>query len=117
MVVHWPVGDCAANAVRRKIHHDLLSLGERCAPNTVAKLMRGEGLRAQVGYKRHPGKYGTKPAVVAANQLQQDFNVSAPDTVWGEPARHRFEGGERYHLHPNTRRLVVSGHRHRPVLT
>jgi len=98
MAIHWPVGDCAANAVRRKIHHDLLSLGERCAPNTVAKLMRGEGLRAQVGYKRHPGKYGTKPAVVAANQLQQDFNVSAPDTVWGEPARHRFEGGERYHL-------------------
>jgi len=36
----------------------------------------------QVGYKRRPGKYGTKPAVVAANQLQQDFNVSAPDTVW-----------------------------------
>ena len=44
--------------------------------------MRGEGLRAQVGYKRRPGKYGTKPAVVAANQLQQDFNVEAPDKVW-----------------------------------
>ena len=85
----------------RKIHHDLLSLGEPCAANTVAKLMRNEGLRAQVGYKRRPGKYGTKPAVVAANQLQQDFNVSAPDTVWGEPARHRFEGGERYNLYPN----------------
>ena len=66
----------------RKIHHDLLSLGEPCAPNTVAKLMRNEGLRAQVGYKRRPGKYGIKPAVVAANQLQQDFNVSTPDTVW-----------------------------------
>lgn len=66
----------------RKIHHDLLSLGECCAPNTVAKLMRSEGLRAQVGYKRRPGKYGTKPAVVAANQLQQDFNVDAPDNVW-----------------------------------
>ena len=66
----------------RKIHHDLLSLGEPCAANTVAKLMRNEGLRAQVGYKRRPGKYGTKPAVVAANRLQQDFNVSAPDTVW-----------------------------------
>ena len=66
----------------RKVHHDLLSLGEPCAANTVAKLMRNEGLRAQVGYKRRPGKYGTKPAVVAANQLQQDFNVSAPDTVW-----------------------------------
>ena len=66
----------------RKIHHDLLSLGELCAANTVAKLMRDEGLRAQVGYKRRPGKYGTKPAVVTANQLQQDFNVDAPDRVW-----------------------------------
>ena len=66
----------------RKIHHDLLNLGEPCAPNTVAKLMRNEGLRAQVGYKRRPGKYGIKPAVVAGNQLQQDFNVSTPDTVW-----------------------------------
>lgn len=66
----------------RKIHHDLLSLGERCTPNTVAKLMRGEGLRAQVGYKRRPGKYGTKPAIVAANQLKQNFNVETADTVW-----------------------------------
>ena len=66
----------------RKVHHDLLSLGERCAPNTVAKFMHGAGLRAQVGYKRRPGKYGTKPAIVAANQLQQDFNVDAPDKVW-----------------------------------
>ena len=60
----------------RKIHHDLLSLGETCASNTVAKLMRDAGLRVQVG----PGKYGTKPDVVAANQLQQDFNVDAPAT-------------------------------------
>ncbi len=66
----------------RKIHHDMLSLGEPCAPNTVAKLMHTEGLRAQVGYKRRPGKYGTNPAVVAANRLRQDFNVNAPDTVW-----------------------------------
>jgi putative transposase len=44
--------------------------------------MRGEGLRAQVGYKRRPGKSGTRPAIVAANRLQQDFNVEAPDTVW-----------------------------------
>ncbi|GHB06340.1 transposase [Algimonas arctica] len=66
----------------RKIHHDMLSLGEPCAPNTVAKLMKNEGLRAQVGYKRRPGKCGAKPAIAAANQLQQDFNVDALDTVW-----------------------------------
>ena len=66
----------------RKVHHDLLDLGERCAANTVAKLMRCEGLRAQIGYKRRSGKYGSKPAIITANQLEQNFNVSAPDTVW-----------------------------------
>ena len=66
----------------RKIHHDLLSLGERCAPNTVAKLMQSEGLRAQVGYKRRSGKHGTKPAIVAANKLHQNFEASAPNLVW-----------------------------------
>ena len=65
----------------RKIHHDLLSLGERSAPNTVVKLMCGEGLRAQVGYKRRPGKYGAKPTIVAANQLKQNFNIETADTV------------------------------------
>ena len=65
-----------------KVHHDLLSLGESCTPNTVANLMHGAGLGAQVGYKRRPGKYGAKPAIVAVNQLQQDFNVSTPDKVW-----------------------------------
>ena len=66
----------------RKVHHDLLSLGEDCAANTVAKLMRNEGLRAQVGYKRRPGNYGNKPAIVAANQLKQNFTVDRPDRVW-----------------------------------
>jgi len=44
--------------------------------------MRREGLRAQVGYKRRPGKYGTKAAIVAANKLQQNFSVDTLDTVW-----------------------------------
>lgn len=66
----------------RKIHHDLLSLGENCASNTVAKLMRDEGLRAQIGCKRRPGKYGTEPEIVAANQLKQDFNIETADTAW-----------------------------------
>lgn len=66
----------------RKVHHDLLSLGETCAGNTVARLMRVEGLRAQVGYKRRPGKHGSKPSIIAANQLEQKFDVNAPDQVW-----------------------------------
>jgi len=66
----------------RKVHHDLLDMGENCAPNTVAKLMQKYGLRAQVGYKPRPGKYGTKPSIVAVNQLKQNFDVAAPDRVW-----------------------------------
>ncbi len=66
----------------RKIHHDLLSLGEACAANTVANLMNKAGLRAQVGYKRRPGKHGVKPSVIAANHLQQNFDTAGPDRVW-----------------------------------
>lgn len=66
----------------RKVHHDLLGLGENCAENTVARLMRAEGLRAQVGYKRRPGKHGGKPSVVATNQLDQAFDVAEPDQIW-----------------------------------
>ena len=66
----------------RKVHHDLLSLGEACAANTVARLMSKAGLRAQVGYRRRPGKHGAKPSVMIANQLNQKFDVAAPDQVW-----------------------------------
>lgn len=76
----WLESGCVYGS--RKVHHDLLSLGENCAANTVAKLMQAEGLRAQVGYKRRPGKYGSKPSIVAANQLEQNFSVYAPDQVW-----------------------------------
>ena len=68
--------------VYRKVHHDLMSLSEICAPNTVARLMRKAGLKAQIGYKRRPGKYGTRPAIIASNHLKQDFAVTAPDTAW-----------------------------------
>jgi len=66
----------------RKIHHDLLSLGERCAANTIAKLMNKAGLQAQLGYKRRAGKHGSKPSVIAANHLQQNFETAGPDCVW-----------------------------------
>jgi len=65
----------------RKVHHDLLDMGENCAPNTVAKLMKNCGPKAQIGYKRRSGKYGIKPSIVAANQLGQNFDVTAPNTV------------------------------------
>ena len=36
----------------RKVTQDLRDLGERCSKNRVARLMHGDGLRAQVGYGR-----------------------------------------------------------------
>jgi putative transposase len=66
----------------RKIHHDLLDLGNRCSLNRVARLAQIAGIKAQVGYKRKTGKYGGKPAVVAANHLQQNFDTSGPDQAW-----------------------------------
>jgi putative transposase len=39
------------------------------------------GIAAQIGYKRRPGRYGGKPAVVADNTLNRQFEVDAPDRV------------------------------------
>ena len=65
----------------RKITHDLRDLGERCGKHRVYRLMRQEGLRAQVGYRRRAYRYG-RPAVVATNRLEQNFDVEAPNLVW-----------------------------------
>jgi len=66
----------------RKLHDDLCDLGESCCPNRVARLARSAGIRAQIGYKRRPGKYGGKPSVVVDNTLSRQFDVDAPDLFW-----------------------------------
>jgi len=66
----------------RKIHHDLQDLGNSCSPNRVARLAQVAGIKAQVGYKRKTGKYGGKPAIVATNHLQQNFDTTSPDQIW-----------------------------------
>jgi len=66
----------------RKITHDLRDLGERCGKHRVYRLMRQEGRSAQVGYHRRPGRYGGRPAIVATNQLEQKFDVEAPNQAW-----------------------------------
>lgn len=62
-----------------KLHDDLFDQGEACCPNRVARLARLAGIRAQIGYKRRPGKYGGKPSVVVDNTLNRQFDVDAPD--------------------------------------
>jgi len=66
----------------RKLHDDLRDQGETCSQNRVARLASLAGIAAQIGYKRRPGRYGGRPAVVADNTLDRQFEVDAPDTVW-----------------------------------
>ena len=66
----------------RKVHHDLRALGESCSRHRVARLMRNQGWRAQVGYQRRPGSYGGVPNSVAANVLARQFDVATPNIAW-----------------------------------
>jgi putative transposase len=66
----------------RKLTDDLRDQGEQVSENRVARLAGIAGILAQVGYKRRPGRYGGKPAVVASNTLDRQFEVDAPDKVW-----------------------------------
>ncbi len=56
--------------------------GETCSENRVARLANLAGITAQIGYKRRPGRYGGKPAVVADNTLARQFEVGMPDRIW-----------------------------------
>jgi putative transposase len=49
------------------------------------------GIKAKIGYKRRPGKYGGKPSVVVDNTLNRQFDVAAPNQFLGH----------RHYLHQN----------------
>jgi len=66
----------------RKLHDDLMDQGETCCPNRVARLARIAGIRAQIGYKRRPGKYGGRPSIVVSNTLNRQFEVTKPNCIW-----------------------------------
>lgn len=66
----------------RKLHDDLLEQGETVCLNRVARLTKLAGIRAQIGYKRRPGKYGGKPSIIVDNTLDRQFDVAAADSVW-----------------------------------
>lgn len=67
--------------------------------------MKGEGLRAEVGYGSKP-RYRGGPVGVVANVLNREF----------APRRAEQGSGHRHHVHPNLRRLAVSGSSHGSVL-
>ena len=66
----------------RKVHDDMRDLGEMCGKNRVYRLMRIAGIKAEVGYNRRRGHYGGKPAVVAPNSLDRQFDPTGPNQAW-----------------------------------
>lgn len=64
------------------LHGDLLDQVETCCPNRVARSTRLAGIKAQMGYKRRPGRYGGKPSLAVDNTLDRQFDVAAPDRAW-----------------------------------
>jgi putative transposase len=48
----------------------------------VARLAGLAGIKAQIGYKRRPGKYGGKPSVVVDNTLNRQFDVAVQNQFW-----------------------------------
>ena len=65
----------------RWIHRDPKELGETCSVHRVARLMRQNGLRAEIGYKRR-WISGGHPARVAPNRLNREFAVDRPNQAW-----------------------------------
>lgn len=76
---HW----LASGAVYgyRKITLDLRAAGERCSRHRVRRLMKLEGLRAQIGYGSKPRHRGG-PVGAVENVLNRDFAPVAPNKVW-----------------------------------
>lgn len=66
----------------RKLTDDLRDQGEQVSENRVARLANLAGISAQIGYRRRPGRYGSKPAVVGTNALDRQFDVDEPNRVW-----------------------------------
>jgi putative transposase len=65
----------------RKITLDLREAGETCSRYRVRRLMKAEGLCAQVGYGSKP-RYRGGPVGMVGNALNREFAPEAPNSVW-----------------------------------
>lgn len=84
---------------------EMRAAGWVVSENTVAEIMRVQGLVARVVRRRRSlTRQGRRPA--AADLVERNFTAEAPDRVWG---RGRDDD-------PRRRRSALPGHRARPVL-
>ena len=83
LMVHIEESYLASGGVygSRNVHRDLTEAGEHISRKRVERLMRKHGLRSVRSPLRRRYK-GGKPAVVAPNRLQRQFNVAHPDRAW-----------------------------------
>jgi putative transposase len=66
----------------RKITDDMRDMGERCGKHRVYRLMKQEGLRAQIDYRRRPGSRYSRRSIAVPNHVAQQFNVTVPNKIW-----------------------------------
>ena len=62
----------------RKLTPDLRDQGQEISENRVARLASLAGIAAQLGYKRRPGRYGGKPAIVAETSWSSNSAPLSP---------------------------------------
>jgi len=64
-----------------RIFLDLREAGESCSKHRVARIMRGNGIRAARGYSSRLHSK-TKPSAAIPNALQRNVTVAKPNTAW-----------------------------------
>ena len=77
-LIKQPYITCGATYGSPWIHRDLRDTGEACNFHHVARIMRENKLKAQIGFKRHYIS-GGKTASVADNRLNRELNPEAPN--------------------------------------
>jgi putative transposase len=83
-----PVRSAVLEASKRRygaprIHAELQGRGRGVSKRTVAKLMKGSGIRPPRGRRRVPITTDSRHAhAVAPNLLDRNFEDHVPDTVW-----------------------------------
>ena len=78
------------------IHRDLRDAGEICSVHRVAKIMRENRLRAQIGYKRRYMK-GGKLGSIAGNILDRNFSSDMPNQAWVSDITYGVPGAQGKH--------------------
>lgn len=64
-----------------RIYPDLREVGESSSLHRLARIMRQNNLKAQIGYKRKYIK-GGKPSRIADNLLERNFAPNTPNPAW-----------------------------------